>query len=434
MSLPQSRRLSMIVGFCMTSLAVSFANDKNDHSVAQAVKVFDPAKIPMLENAKPTRLLVGGFNYQAPGKVQAAYEFYKKGLGKLNWKELPNSYVSDMACSGTFSNSGYLISLSTSPGTEPDTVMVILQNHGNVDLKKLPVPKTSKPLYSFPNSVAVVSELKRDDAAAEVNKLLRAQQWEPYGIAGDQLFFKKQSIRLSAFVTTAPAQDGKTVITYSSEQMSADLPAPAETIRLQYSDSTTTVSFDVASDEATVLAFYKELLGKLGWKSVLEKPIKTDFKDELFFRNATKDLLQLTMYTVEEKLRVSLAYLSAAEVDEQEARAKEQIAKKKAAKTDKQLPQLSVELPKDAKNIKATKTKIEFNLPDGKSQPFAESLIKKLTGDGWKEVAKSFDANAGTAHLSKGEVGIHLVYIDTGVIAAEFTITGSGVEIKQAKK
>jgi hypothetical protein len=435
MSVSAVSRFSFVFSWLIVYSTTVVAAEKTAPTVAEALKIFDPAKVPLLKDAEPTRLLVGGFTYQAAGTPQAAFRDYQKILGQWKWKELPDSYVSEMTCSGTFSQADYLLSVSIFPAGKADKVMVSLHNHSNLNLKKLPVPKGAKPLYSIPLSEALVTEQPREAAAAEVSKLLRVQHWEPYGSAGDVLFFKQQAVRLSAHVAIAPAQGNKTVITYSAEQMSADLPAPAEAIGLQYADSTTNLMFDVASDEVTMVKFYNEVLGKQGWKPTLDKPILIGLLDTVIYRNPAKELLELGMQSVDDKLRVSLIYRSAAEEAELEAGAQAAIeAKKNAAKNAPQLGQLAIELPDEAKNLKATKKKIEFNLADGKSKPYAESLLKTLKAAGWKDKSTKLEKQYGLVLLENGERDLTISYVETGVIPAEFTISAHGVELEQAKK
>ena len=423
---------------CLIGASTAFAADKSEPfvggTVADALKVFDPAKIPLLKAEEPPQPLVGGFTYHGTGSPQPAYKFYQQELTKLKWKELPNSYLSEMSCSGTFSQAGYLISLSILPTSKPDIVMVMIRNHSNQDLKKLPILKGAKTLHSFPQSEAYLTELPKTDAATEIGKLLRAQKWEPYGTAGDVMFFKRQAIRLSVNVATAPAQGNKTVVTYSAEQMSADLPAPAETIRLQYSDSTKNVFFDVVSEEADIHRFYNETLAKSGWKPTLDKPIKIDFHDTVIYRNDAKDLLRLEMYTVEDKLRVSVTHQSAAEIEAIEAAIKaDALAKKNRPKTENKPGVLAITLPAEAKDVETTKMEIKFNIADGKSKSFAESLRKSLKADGWKETSSKFDAMFGLLIMENGKQEVKVMYVETGVIPAEVTINGDGVELERVK-
>ncbi len=64
-------------------------------------------------------------------------------------------------------------------------------------------------------------------------------------------------------------------------------------------------------------SFYKEALGKAGWKPTTEKPVQIDFYDMMFFRNEAKDIAILRMHKFEGKLRVNLEHQTAAEFDEE---------------------------------------------------------------------------------------------------------------------
>ena len=192
--------------------------------------------------------------------------------------------------------------------------------------------------------------------------------------------------------------------------------------------------FDVASEEADIHRFYNETLAKAGWKSTLDKPIKIDFHDTVIYRNDAKDLLRLEMYTVEDKLRVSVTHQSAAEIEAIEAAIKaEALAKKNRPKTENKPGVLAITLPAEAKDVEATKKEIKFNIADGKSKSFAESLRKSLKADGWKETSSKFEAMFGLLIMENGKQELKVMYLETGVIPAEVTINGDGVELEQVK-
>ena len=66
--------------------------------------------------------------------------------------------------------------------------------------------------------------------------LFVGQGWVPYGKAGDTDFFKQNAILVTATVSSAPAQGGKTMIQYSNQLISADIPAPPNVDDLRYVD------------------------------------------------------------------------------------------------------------------------------------------------------------------------------------------------------
>src|SRR5262249_42292541 len=150
--------------------------------------------------------------YAAKGEVKKAYEAQKQSLITMGWKELPDSFISDESANGTFTRDGFVASLAVSPGdpNKPGTVHVIIQQHGNVDFAKLPVPEGAKATYIGPVSAVYQTDAARDDTAKTCRELLLARGWQPYGTAGDSLIFKQNAVQLNAMISRAPALGGKT--------------------------------------------------------------------------------------------------------------------------------------------------------------------------------------------------------------------------------
>jgi hypothetical protein len=398
-------------------------------TVTEATKVIDLAMLPLMAGAEPPQHRnVAGLSYTAPGTVKSAFEFHRKQLIDRQWKELPGGYVSDQATAATFARDGFSLSLSVYPTGKAGAVSVTLTNHGNVDLSKLPVPPGVKPFFGGPVNASYITETSVEQTADACRKLLLANGWQPYGMAGDVLFFKQYAVRLAARISTAPAQGGKTVIDYSTELMSVDIPAPADTVGLQYTDVNTQLFFDAKASAQDIVGFYRPTLAKAGWKATTEKPIRIDFKDVLIFRNPKKDMLTLEMYDVDGKTRVLLKHQSAAEVAEIERRIDAESERRKAEK-NKPLPKLAVTLPPDAKDIKQTKNRIEFQLAAGKAKAAVESWRKQFAKDGWKENVTASEDMVGSISFNKGSQDISMSYTDTGFLPAEVTIHATNVEL-----
>jgi hypothetical protein len=270
-----------------------------------------------------------------------------------------------------------------------------------------------------------------EQTADACRKLLLAEGWQPYGTAGDVLFFKQNAVRLSARISAAPAQGGKTVIDYSTALVSVDLPAPAETVSLQYTDVNTQLFFDSKASEQDIVGFDRPTLAKAGWEATTEKPIKIGFKDMLIFRNPQKDMLTLEMYDVDGKTRVLLKHQSAAEVAELDEQVKAEAERRKAEK-NKPLPKLMVTLPPDATDIKQTKNRIEFQLAAGKAKAAVEGWRKQFAKDGWKEEVAASGDMAGSISFNKESQSLSVIYSDTGFLPAEITIHATGVELERA--
>jgi hypothetical protein len=308
------------------------AGSKTPATPAEAAATIDLRTFPALPNADIRGQSLAQVSYDAPGDIQKTADFYRQQLKAAGWKELPNAYTSAEYASLTFGRAGYRLSLSVMPATGNDKagqVNVTLINHGNVNLAALPVPEGAKPLFGAPLSAGYVSELTADEARAKVKELLEAAGWEPYGTAGESLVMKQNGVQLNTQVSSAPAQQGKTVIQYSAVQMPADLPAPPDAEGVHFSDTPAQLSLDMAKPMDQADAWYRERLGKQGWEATTENPIKIDFKHFVIFRNKAMDLIEIQYTTVDEKTRLLIRYQTAAEVEEMERRLKEAIEKKK---------------------------------------------------------------------------------------------------------
>lgn len=417
-----------------TAPSVADAGDGKPATVAEAARVIDFTTFPMLPEAENlNRRRVAGLTYKVDSTVAKAFDFQKQKLTAAKWKELPNSYSSDQSASATFSRDGFAVSVSVISAGKPGNVMVSLTNHGNVDVQKLPVPKDAKSLYTTPVSAAWVTPESVEKTAAAIKKLLTAQGWQPYGTAGDSLIFKQNAVRLNARASVAPAQGGKTVIDFSTDLMSADIPAPVETLSLQYSDSTMQVLFDTAAGKNEIYDFYRKTLAAAGWKATTEKPFQIDFKDSMIFRNPAQDMLTLETYTVDEKLRVIATQMTGAEVAELDKRIQEEADRRKKAKEDaanKPEKKFAIKLPAGAKGVKQEKGSLEFTVGAGKAKAAVEDLRKQFAKAGWKEDVAALEDMAGTISFAKGDENASILYVDTGFMPAEITVSGK-VEVEK---
>lgn len=296
-----------------------------DHpaSPAEAARVLNLTTFPLIPGSQnPSQRTIANLLYRAPGDVKAGYEFQRKNLLELKWKELPNAAVTDQYASGMFTRAGFSLSVSVMPSRPPGNADVTLHNLGNVDLSKLPLPPNTKPVYVGPASAMHVTEAAVPATADACRQLLLADGWEPYGTAGDSAVYKKNAVQLHATVQSAPAQGGKTMISYIAEQLSADIPAPPEAEDLRYVDLLRRLGFQTSVDKAAVAAFYKQALAKKGWKANQEELLSVDKKFIMAFRNADKDLLWMDVLPgIDGKQIIEISYQSGAEVTESERQA-----------------------------------------------------------------------------------------------------------------
>lgn len=296
-----------------------------------------------------------------------------------------------------------------------------------IDLAKLPVPKGAKPFFASPDVAMIQTEAAADATAKEVAALLAGEGWTPYGSVPGSQYFTKNLVKLNATVTAGA--DGKTMISYSTEKISVELPALAEAIDLRYDDSTKLLMFDTKADEAAIEKSYRELLGKSEWKATTDKPFKVDFKNELIFRNPKMDMLTLQMHEFEGKRRVTLQHMTGAEVAAQEARIKAALELKKK-ESEKPLPKLKLAVPSDASDAKKEKNRLSFSVPTGKAKEVVDGWRKTLTADGWKDEVTTYDAKVGSIVFRKDKQYISVNHVDPGFIPGEINVTATESELE----
>jgi hypothetical protein len=424
--------------------------NKTPATVEQAAKVLDLATFPLMDGAKSAESRhVANLSYVAPGDPKKALEFNRKAFVAQGWKELPNSTISDDSASAMFARDGFVVALSVIP-YEKNGVSVRLQNLGNVKPGKLPVPPGAKVVYQGDPTAMYTTEGAVAATADAIRKLFVAEGWVPYGTAGDTDVFKKNAILATSTVSSAPAQGGKTMIQYSNQLISSDIPAPQGVDDLRYVDEPPELTFATTNQDA-VVEFYRKALAAAGWKSTMDKMVDVDGGPTMIFRNPAKEMITLSVpYDYGSgKLGVSVRYQSAAEIAERDRRMKEMAPKIRAAAEAKaaqeakeaaelaeknKVPKVAVALPADAKDVKQTNDSIKFVVGKGKAKAAVEALRKQFRDAGWKESVASLEKMAGTVLLSKeGGQSVNITYSDTGFMPTEVSVSAMRVEFEAAK-
>lgn len=419
---------------------------KTPATVEQAAKVLDLATFPLMDGAKSAESHhVANLSYVAPGDAKKALEFHRKAFGAQGWKELPDSSVSDQSASATFARDGFVVSLSVIP-YEENGVSVRLQNLGNVKPGKLPVPQGVKAVYQGDSTAMYETDAAVPVTADAIRNLFVAQGWVPYGKAGDSDYFKQNAILATASVSSASARGGKTMIQYSNQLISSDIPAPPNVEDLRYVDEPPELTFATANQDA-IVDFYRKALAAAGWKSTMDKVIDVDGKPTMIFRNPAKEMITLSMpYVLGDKLGVSVRFQSAAEITELDRKIKEEAprlraaAEAKAAKEAAELaernkaPKVAVTLPADAKDVKQTKDEIKFTVEKGKAKAAVEFFRKQFRDAGWKEDVASLERMAGTLLFSKEDgQSVTITYSDTGFMPSEVSVSTMRAELEAAE-
>jgi hypothetical protein len=415
-------------------------------TVEQATQVLDLSTFPLMDGAKPERARhMAHLTYSATGNVKAGFEFHRKTLTAEGWKELPNSSVTEQSASAMFARSGFILSLSVMSSGKSGDVSFMLQNLGNIKPGQLPVPPGTKPVYVGDSTAMYATEAAVPATAEACRNLFLAQAWVPYGGAGDSSEFKQNAILATATVSVAPAQGGKTMIQYSTQLISADIPAPPNVEELRYVDEPPELTFETAPDQNAVVDFYRKNLAAAGWQSTLDHTVPIDDLPTMIFRNPGKDMLTLKMSAGPRgKLRVSVRFQSALEIAELDRRIKEMAPALKAAAQEKEAkeaarlaeankppPKVVVTLPPDAKGVEQTKDRIKFTVGKGKAKAAAEALRAQFREAGWKEDVASVTEMTGALSFSKEKFqSLTLTYTDTGMSPPEINLSAMGVELE----
>jgi hypothetical protein len=404
----------------------------------EAAKVLDLRSFPLFDKeAKPAARTIASLQYEAAGSVAEAYEFQLRQLKEAGWKELDGGYATEQAASSTFSKAGFRLAVSVLPVASSGKVMVIITNLGNVEPTALPVPDNSQLLYSFGASTTYRCELAADAATEQTSAKLIQAGWQSYGAAGPIRIFKQAAVQLKVRIAAAPGQANATVIEFTSEQMSADLPALPDTDKLHYTESLRRLTFESKLSSDDVASQYRELLAKSGWEATTERPVKDKRESFQIFRNAAGDLLQLELRELPAGSRGQLKLQTADEVAAETKRLDELQSKKtnqpsKSATTSN--IQLELSLPASAKNVEWSSRMVAFNTAAGKGKDAFAELRKSLREAGWKEDSATVDGLTGSVVASKDKATVSLFFVDVGVGAAEISLTASGVDLTQAAK
>jgi hypothetical protein len=348
-----------------------------------------------------------------------------------------------------FSRNGFVVFVSVTPNGD-GSLQVRLQNQGNVKPGKLPVPPNAKPVYVGDSTAMYATEAAVAATADACRNLLVAQGWVPYGTAGDSAVFKQNANLVTATVSSAPAQGGKTVIQYSNQLISADIPAPPNVEDLRYVDEPPEQTSETTANQDAIVDFYRKTLAGAGWKSTMDHMVDVDEKPTMIFRNPAKDMLTLAASGVlRGKLLFSVRFQSAAEIAERDRKRKEAApklraaAEAKAAKEAKEaaklaeknkVPKVAVTLPADAKVVKQTTDLIKFTVGKGKAKAAVEFFRKQFRDAGWKENFASMVGMSGAASFSKEDgPSVTITYTDTPISPSEVSLSAFRADLEAAK-
>jgi hypothetical protein len=225
----------------------------------------------------------------------------------------------------------------------------------------------------------------------------------------------------------APAQNNRTVVQVSSEQMSADIPVLEGAEGIQYSDSTRAVLFDHPAAPSEVFASLRTMLEQRGFEATTESPIKIDFREHLIFRNPAKDMMEIICHVVEGKTRTEVEFQDAAAVEKLNQAVEAEVARRQAEMAKQAVKEhIVLPIPAGAEIEESTENTVEFSLASGKALAALQPWISKLEKQGWKTTVNVREKVAGDLELARGEIELHVSYVDPGFIPASISVSVFG--------
>jgi hypothetical protein len=269
-------------------------------TVAQVAQLLNLSKLDLPDQSKLMgQAEIGWLNYETTQDVKTVADFYRSLLTGQGWQEVSGQgYMDDTLATIYFTKDGFAVSLSASQsGT--GSVSVTVMHHGNIDPTTLPQMADAEGVIPAPNTLIYFSPTAVADVAEFTRQELAAQGWQEYvrpNIASannadsQALSFKQNGLDLSAYITTAPAQDGKTSVQYNLTLLPLDLPTPAEATALELEKSEPYLSFTTPVKPEDVVAFYRQEMTGLGWKELADSTIAAE-QASLVFANEPEELV-----------------------------------------------------------------------------------------------------------------------------------------------
>jgi hypothetical protein len=338
----------LALGCSESTNSLSSANAQADAAAetsAEAPSVSEPPfelldleRFARLPDAKPPMMRSHTLlMYDAPGNAVESYALLKEKLVAAYWRELPGGTISAEygSANGFFRRGNHALTLSLSKGSQPDTVSVTMQHHGDVDLSKLPLPKDAESVYRFPHTAGYVTTLALDETAQTFGDAMTAAGWSVYESSPGSTTYRRGSQTVQVSISSAPAQGGKTMLQLSPQLLPVDLPVPPNAEGIRFSHRPVELNFEHPGDWNEVAKFYQTELPRLGWKPTTENLIENENDAFQIYRNAEHALAQLRVETRGGKTQATVEYQSPTVFEENEQRFEELRKKQEAEKEAK---------------------------------------------------------------------------------------------------
>lgn len=414
-------------------------------SLMEAAEAIDLREMPTLSaTASMGEPEVGSLSYQSSEKIPAVLDFYRPKLVELGWQELPEmAYLEEAVGQLYFTKGDFMLYLGASQMGE-DQVMVSLINHGNVDVRALPVYSEAETIYGdSPTSSIYATPAKVAEVVEFTRKELAALGWQEYlrpntSYADDpnqqSLSFIQNGLELSAFIAVAPAQDGKTTAQYSVRVLSHELPVMAEASQLQFDEHMIYVSYIAPDNAEAVLNFYREKLTGMGYEEAVEAQVPDD---SLLFTNDEMPLLLTVPANSAGQTEVVLRRLEAEELAaltgtaEEDVEAPAEVEPAGDEMAEAGLSAFNLPSPADATAVDFDADLEEITVTSPSDiKTLVEFYREALPAQGWQEeeMFAMVEENIGSLMFEQGEASLNMTLFNDGFSGeTEISISASGL-------
>ena len=374
-------------------------------TVAQAVALLNLRTLAMPDNATAMgQLEAGSVNLQVAQGVADVADFYRSLLSDQGWQEAEGGYVDDTTAALYFTQDGFAVSLSAGDMGDGNSTVSLL-HHGNINPSTLPQTTDAETGFAAPNMLMYFSPTSVADVARFVRTELADRGWHEYtrpntATADDpnsQTFsFIQSGLELTAFISTAPAQDNKTAVQYTMLLLPLDMPLEPEAAAVEFDKSQPYLNYRTPTALDAVVEFYRQEMADLGWEELTDVAVETPKQTSLTFANPTEETaMQLLLTSDDNQTVVTLGAGLAASMAEGEDEVESDGLEAEAGSSD--TPSLETEemptgvipaapLPVDAADIKFDPDLGELTFTsDTDLAGLTEFYRQEMTNLGWEE-------------------------------------------------
>jgi hypothetical protein len=427
----------------LASLVVAFVGASSDEpaTVEQARGVIDLSQLKLPAEMGTGQGTVSSFVANGKGKVTSVADEIIGQLKTMGCKQINDGSPpqrTDSYVNMELEKEGFRLFLSASDSG--GNVFINVQNLGNIDVSKLVVPAGSKSIFKSVGSHLFTTDKKVAESANDVDQILTKTGWrrirnldgsEPKEEEFRQWEYLKNGVKLSVYVSMAPAMGNKTAVQYGATLMENDFLVPSDVGPFSLRDNPV-LEFRCATSmpKDKAIAFYLSELPKFGWKHRSDRGYQKPEGTMVVF-DRPKRALFVFVHDKDGKTQIHAEEVPPSLLEEKKDEPKPEMKKE-------ELPIVELKLPSDARDLDVNEKQEEIKFKSKMDvKKLAKSFSTQLIADGWKEekIGKVLTEFGGSVEFEKDKVSITVTFFkDVFAGVTEVTITGYGCKVSPEKK